>query len=67
MQLLRLPAVCERTGLSRARIYVLAKRGEFPQPVKIGTRASAWPALEVDEWIESRVRERDAATGRVGP
>lgn len=57
-QLLRLREVQTTTGLSRSAIYDLASRGLFPGPIKIGPRASAWVAAEIDAWIERKVAER---------
>lgn len=57
-QLLRLRQVQSTTGLSRGAIYDMASRGQFPSPIKIGPRASAWVAAEVDAWIERRIAER---------
>lgn len=54
--LLRLSGVKSRTGLGRSHIYALAARGEFPKPVKLGERASAWVESEVTEWVRSRIR-----------
>jgi predicted DNA-binding transcriptional regulator AlpA len=31
----------------------------FPRPIQLGSRAKAWVATEVEEWIARRVRERD--------
>lgn len=45
--LLKLPDVEARTGLAKPTIYARAKSGLFPPPVKIGKRASAWPADEI--------------------
>lgn len=53
--LLRLPEVERRTGLRRAHLYKLARAGSFPRPLKIGARASAWRASQVDAWIVARV------------
>ena len=52
---LRVRQVSERVGLSRSTIYQLVKAGNFPSPVKIGARASAWLASEVDEWQQQRI------------
>ena len=52
---LRLPAVIERTGLSRSTIYEMVDRGDFPRPVKIGARAIAWPAERLDAWAAERM------------
>jgi prophage regulatory protein len=56
----RLPWVKARTGLSRSEIYRRVAAGSFPAPVKLGERASAWPASEVDGWIAARIAARDA-------
>jgi len=54
MQLERLPQVLQRTALSRAHLYNLMSKGDFPKPRKIGKRAVCWRSDEVDQWIESR-------------
>lgn len=51
--ILRLPAVKERTGLSRSSIYLKVSNGEFPRPIKLGKRAIGWPKTVIDEWIEA--------------
>ena len=58
---LRLPEVVQRVGMSRAWIYDEIKAGRFPKPVKIGTRASAWLASEIDAFLASRVLARDTS------
>ena len=56
----RLPRVKARTGLSRSEIYRRVVAGDFPAPIKLGERASAWSAAEVDGWITGRIAARDA-------
>lgn len=51
-KLIRLPAVIERTGFSRSWIYELINQKQFPQPIKIGSRAVAFIESEIDQWIE---------------
>lgn len=53
-KLLRRPDVEARTGLSRSTIYDWMKRGEFPQPVKLGSRLVAWRENDIGDWLESR-------------
>jgi prophage regulatory protein len=61
-RLIRMPAVEEMTGFRRSWIYVLLHRGEFPRPLKTGTRSIAWKLSDVEAWCESRpVAHRDAA------
>lgn len=54
--LLRLPDVSARLGLGRSAIYELVKRGELCAPIKLGARASAWPASAIDQFIAERIR-----------
>ena len=37
--ILRLPQVLEQVNLSRATVYKMIQRSEFPQPVQIGQRS----------------------------
>lgn len=60
LSLLRLREVCRRTCKSRSEIYRRIAAGDFPPPVKLGERASAWPEHEVTAWIASRIAVRDA-------
>jgi prophage regulatory protein len=57
--LLKIPEVRAKTGLSRSHLYALAQNGEFPKPVKLSERSSAWVESEVDGWIEERIAQRD--------
>ena len=47
------------TTFSRSHIYALIQKGEFPKPIKLSERSSAWLASEVHEWIESKIQQRD--------
>jgi prophage regulatory protein len=58
--LLRLPQVKARTGLSRSEVYRRIAAGDFPAPIKLGERASAWAEHEVTAWIAARIADRDA-------
>jgi len=58
----RLPAVLSRTGTSRAMLYYLIGRNEFPQPIKLGARAVGWLDCEIDEWIDARIEASRTTT-----
>ena len=60
MNLLRLPAVEAKTGLSKATIYRRVAEGKFPKPIRIGPTIVAWLDHEIDAVIEHLVAERDA-------
>ena len=66
-QILRLPTVKARTGLSRSTIYMYVKDGVFPKPVSLGARAVGWLDSEIDDWIDQRVKDsRKPMTSRGG-
>ena len=58
---LRIGAVAERTGLSRAQIYALVAAGMFPRQAKLAKRCSGWDSVEVENWADERLAERDEA------
>jgi prophage regulatory protein len=55
LKILRLPQVCEVTGLCRSMIYQLEADLKFPQRVKIGVRAVGWLDKEVNAWLNKRI------------
>lgn len=62
--ILRLPAVKERTGLSRSTIYLRVAQGTFPKPVSLGGRAVGWLAGEIQHWLERRIEaSREGVSG----
>ncbi len=61
----RLPKVIEETGLSRATIYRLMGRGDFPLNRGLrSARAKVWIASEVLDWkADEMVPVADAGIG----
>jgi len=57
---LRFPEVKERVGFSRSQVHLLIKQGNFPAPIKLGARASAWLESSIDQWISERVSASQA-------
>ena len=58
---LRLPQVEEKTGLKKSTIYSLVATGDFPAPVKLGQRCSAWVESEIEDWQDARITNRNNA------
>ena len=52
---LRLPEVKHITALSRAHIYLLISKDEFPKQYKLGERAAGWLESEVLAWMQSKI------------
>ena len=61
MRMLRLPAIVEKTGLSRWTINRKEEAGDFPKRVRLGPNSVAWLEDEVDAWLGERIAERDGA------
>ena len=55
LRILRLPQVCDVTGLGRSMIYQMEADQRFPKRVKIGTRAVGWLEKEVHAWLIRRI------------
>ena len=53
--ILRLPKVKERTGLSRATIYLRMQQGSFPNSISLGARAVGWLESDINFWIEEQI------------
>lgn len=54
-RLIRLPEVQSMTGLNRNLIYEIE---DFPRPVKISARCSAWVQSEIQLWIKSTIEKQ---------
>ena len=53
-RILRIRHVVAKVGLSKSKIYLLIKAGEFPKPVRLAATAVGWKLSDVENWIESR-------------
>jgi len=47
--------VCDRLNIGRSTLYQWIARGEFPAPIKLGRRASAWSLSEIEAWEKARI------------
>lgn len=56
-KIIRLPAVQDKTALSRSSIYLRMSKGEFPKSISLGGRAIGWLEEDIDLWIEQRIAE----------
>ena len=53
---IRLPEVREITQLSKAYIYKLMSKGEFPKNVALNRRTVVWQKKDVLQWCEDKVK-----------
>lgn len=54
LTIIKLPELVERTKISRAAVYAMIARDEFPRPVRLGRRAVGWRVDDVEAWIATR-------------
>ncbi len=64
--IMRLPAVMARTGLSRSTIYLRISKGCFPRSISLGGRAVGWIDTEVNEWVAQQIKASRKETRRTG-
>lgn len=61
--ILDIRAVCQHTSMSRAWVYVLLKRNQFPRPVRLpGARRIGWRREDVLHWA-ANLRPHTPAEG----
>jgi len=63
MKLLSKKQVREKVLYSFAHIARLETAGRFPQRVPLGPGRVGYVEEEIDDWIRTRIAERDARTG----
>jgi prophage regulatory protein len=57
----REPAVLGAVPFGRSTLWSKVKAGQFPKPVKLSDRITAWPVQSVRAWIEARTLQRTVA------
>ncbi len=67
INILRIKGVTKKVGVSRATIYNLVRAGQFPRSIQITANTSGWLEHEVDEWLETRIRESRKAAEEIAP
>jgi len=51
---LRLPAVADKTGLSKTHIYRLIQQGKFPRSHLLSERVCVWDESAIDAWLDDK-------------
>jgi prophage regulatory protein len=62
IHLLRLPQVCEVTGLCKSVVYQLEAEQRFPKRIRITQRSVGWIEGEVQAWLSQRVASSRTST-----
>jgi prophage regulatory protein len=45
---------------SKSHLWRLIRAGEFPKPIRLGQNRISFLESEIDDWVASKVAERDA-------
>ncbi|WP_429207135.1 helix-turn-helix transcriptional regulator [Massilia sp. UYP11] len=56
VRFIRLKEVLAKCDKSRSSVYDAVKKGDFPKPVKLQGRSSAWIKSEVEQWAVECIR-----------
>ncbi|WP_426105085.1 helix-turn-helix transcriptional regulator [Massilia sp. TSP1-1-2] len=59
VRFIRMKEVLAICGKSRSSVYEAMQKGEFPKPVKLGSRSSAWVKSEIEHWVQARIKARE--------
>lgn len=62
MKLIKLPQVMDMTGLGKTSVYKLMSEKQFPIPVTLIGKSKAWVDIEIAEWVERKISERNKFT-----
>ena len=62
-RLLRLPEVLERVPFGKTTLYRLMREGSFPKNIQLGSNMVAWVASEIEEWINTQIKNRKVLYG----
>ncbi len=46
----------EYLPFSKSTIYSMIKQGQFPAPIKLSVRVSAWSLEDVNKWLDARIQ-----------
>ena len=60
MNILRLKAVKDKTGLPTSTLYWKINKNTFPRPIKLGERSVGWIEEEINQWLIDRVALRES-------
>ena len=44
---------------SKPHLWRLIRAGKFPRPIRLGQNRIAFPESEIDDWVRSKISERD--------
>ncbi len=59
--LLRIYEVLNLVPFSKATLYALIRKGDFPRPIRLAARTVAWRESDIATWIASRPSTHETA------
>lgn len=52
----RIKDVIATTGIARSTIWLWVKQGKFPQPINISPRVTVWNTLDIQDWMDDKIK-----------
>ena len=59
-KLLRIKQILEIVPLGKSTVWKMVAEGNFPQPIKLTERCTAWRESEVQQWMEELITNQVA-------
>ncbi len=56
IRLISTKATCAKLDKGRTWLWEQVKKGAFPKPISVGSRAKSFVEREVDQWIEEQIQ-----------
>jgi prophage regulatory protein len=53
-KLIRLNELSEQFSIPKSTIWHWVKTGQFPKPIKLGIRFTAWRVSELNAWLDAK-------------
>jgi prophage regulatory protein len=54
-RLISMKEITERVPYTKAHIYRLIRRGEFPNRIRIGLRRVCWRESDIEAWLNAKI------------
>ncbi len=55
---IRIKEVMKLTGIARSTVWLWAKEGKLPKPIKLSPRLTVWSELEIQAWLNEKYHNR---------
>ena len=58
--LLTVQEVAALLGCSISLVWRMRRRGQFPEPMRVGTKWTRWKRVDVEAWLAGKTEDQEA-------